>query len=134
MQTKKDPVTGTPKQKPRDMSPKDRQSTFVHLAETVQYNALHSLNHAKAAAKIAARMAKAHKDDPDVVTMLHNAQHSAKHALDVQDHSKRLMEHLRSYPGGDAAFKELMNPKPTDVPVPPNKTVPTKRATQKSKR
>lgn len=119
---KQDPITGTPKQKPGKMSPKDRQSTFVHLAETVQYNALHSLNHAKAAAKIAARMAKNHKDDPDVVTMLHNAQHSAKHALDVQDHSKRLMEHLRSYPGGEAAFKELMNPKPSDVPSPPKTT------------
>lgn len=119
---KKDPVTGTTKQKPKDMSPKDRQSTFVHLAETTQYNAKHSLNHATATAKIAQRLAKKYGSEKDFATLLHNAQHAAKHAMDVEDHSKRLMEHLRTYPGGDAAYKELMNPRPSNVPSPPKNT------------
>lgn len=114
---KMDPVTGTPKQDPKKMSPKDRQSTFVHLAETVSYNSKHSLNHAKATAKIADRLSKKYPGEKDFVTLLHNAQHSAKHALDVEDHSKRLMDHLKKYPGGKAAFDELMNPKPSDKPA-----------------
>lgn len=116
---KKDTVTGTTKQKPRDMSPKDRQATFVHLAETTKYNAKHSLNHASAAAKIAERLAKKHPGEKDFATLLHNTQHAAKHAMDVEDHSGRLMEHLKSYPGGNAAFDELMNPKPSTIPSPP---------------
>lgn len=123
MATRKiDSVTGTPKPDAKKLSPKDRTATATHLAETVRYNALHSLNHATATAKIANRLGKKYKDDPDFETLRHNAQHTAKHAMDVEDHSERLMEHLRkTYPGAAAAYKELMNPKPSDVPSLPGK-------------
>lgn len=121
----------TAKPNPKKLSPKDRTSTVTHLTETVSYNAKHSLNHALAADKLAGRLAKRYGNDPDFETLRHNAQHAAKHAYDVHDHSERLMGHLqKTYPGVKAAYKELMNPKPTDKPTAPGSVQPLKGKTK----
>ena len=115
----RDKVTGTPKPDPKKLSPKDRNNTIVHLAETIKYNSEHSLNHAKTAARLAAKV----KGNDNQQTLLHNAQHAAKHAGDVAEHAGKLLEHLRkTYPGAAVAYAELKNPQASAIPSPPGKT------------
>jgi hypothetical protein len=86
--------------------------TITHLAHTMDYNSKHSYVHSREALRQARKI-----KDPRIQSLIHNLEHSAKHAKDTVDHAKKLQAHLKKYPGAAAIQSELTNA-PVDSPLP----------------
>lgn len=98
------------------LSPADRVATVTHLAHTLKQASGHAFVHAKVAAQ---RAAKLRDTVPGVESLQHNAAHSAKHLLEINEHAGKLEDHLKAFPGVASAAAELEQASPSRTPSPP---------------